>query len=80
MIVVSASPKYCKNLGVVEGAGDNAARAREDALTQAAERGATHVRLDRSHLDLEEGMTTVVTGTVYACPSADEVFPPTGYP
>jgi hypothetical protein len=77
--VVSSKPR-CEKLGVVEGAGGNAQHARADALEQAAERGATHIMLEPAHPDLEDGMTTIVTGTMYACPPPDEVFPPAGYP
>ncbi len=52
----------------------------ELSLEQAAERGATHIMLEPAHPDLEDGMTTIVTGTMYACPPPDEVFPPAGYP
>ena len=78
MVVVSSKPR-CEKLGVVEGAGGNAQHARADALDQAAERGATHAVLEPAHPDLEDGMTIIVTATVFACPPPDEVFPPTGY-
>lgn len=77
--VVNAKPR-CEKIGVVEGAGGNGPHARADALEQAAERGATHIMLEPAHPDLEDGMTTIVTGTMYACPPPDEVFPPAGYP
>ena len=76
--VVNAEPR-CKKLGVVEGVGGNAEHARKDALVQAAERGATHVLLESAHPDLEDGMTMVVTGEIYGCPSSDEALPPDGY-
>ena len=76
--VVNAEPR-CNELGVVEGVGGNAEHARNDALEQAAERGATHIVLESAHPDLEDGMTMVVTGKIYGCPSPDEEFPPTGY-
>jgi len=76
--VVDAKPR-CEKLGVIEGAGGNAEHARQDALEQAAERGATHILLESAHPDLEDGMTMIVTGTIFACPSPDEVYPPTGY-
>ena len=77
-MVVNSKPR-CEKLGVVEGAGGNAQHARADALDQAAERGATHAVLEPAHPDLEDGMTIIVTVTVFACPPPDEVFPPTGY-
>jgi hypothetical protein len=78
VVVVNSKPR-CEKLGVVEGAGGNAQHARADALDQAAERGATHAVLEPAHPDLEDGMTIIVTATVFACPPPDEVFPPTGY-
>ena len=78
-MLVNAEPR-CKKLGVVEGVGGNADSARADALERAAERGATHVRLEPAHPDLEDGMTILVTGTVFVCPSPNETFPPDGYP
>ncbi len=76
--IVNTKPR-CEKLGVVEGAGGDAAHARKDALEQAAERGATHILLESAHLDLEDGLTTVVTGRIFGCPPSDEVYPPTGY-
>lgn len=76
--IVNTKPR-CEKLGVVEGVGGNAQHAREDALDQAAERGATHILLESAHPDLEDGMTTIVTGKIFGCPSPDEVYPPTGY-
>jgi hypothetical protein len=76
--LVDTAPR-CEKLGVVEGVGGNAQHAREDALEQAAERGATHILLEPAHLDLEDEMTTIVTGRIFGCPSPDEVYPPTGY-
>jgi hypothetical protein len=78
VVVVNAKPR-CEKLGVVEGAGGNAQHARADALEQASERGATHVQLESAHPDLEDGMTIIVTATMFACPPPDEVYPPTGY-
>jgi len=78
VVVVNSKPR-CEKLGVVEGAGGNAQHARADALDQAAERGATHAVLESAHPDLEDGMTIIVTATIFACPPPDEVFPPTGY-
>jgi hypothetical protein len=78
-VLVNAEPR-CEKLGVVEGIGGNDERAKADALDQAAERGATHVRLEPAHPDLEDGMTILVTGTLFRCPPSDEVFPPAGYP
>lgn len=76
--VVRAEPR-CAEIGVVEGVGGNEKAAWADALEQAAERGATHARLDRPHPDLEDGMTMVVTGKIYRCPTPEEEFPPDGY-
>jgi len=76
--VVNAEPR-CEKIGVVEGVGGNAQHARNDALEQAAERGATHILLDSPHPDLEDGMTMVVTGKIFSCPSPDDVYPPAGY-
>jgi len=78
--VVAGDPKYCKNIGVVEGVGGNDRAARADARQQAADRGATHVRLDTAHPDLEDGMTIVVTAKLFVCPPPGEQFPPDGYP
>jgi hypothetical protein len=77
--IVNTKPR-CEKIGSVEGAGGNAQHAREDALDQASERGATHVVLDPAHPDLQNGMTTIVTATMFVCPPPDEVFPPAGYP
>ncbi len=77
--LVNAEPR-CEKLGVVEGVGGNAERAKADALDRAVERGATHARLERAHPDLEDGMAIVVTGAIFRCPSSDEVFSPAGYP
>jgi len=79
VVVVSSKPR-CEKLGVVEGVGGNAQHARADALDQASERGATHVMLEPAHPDLEDGMTIIVTTTMFVCPPLDEVFPPAGYP
>lgn len=79
VVIVSEKPR-CQKLGVVEGAGGDAEHAKADALEQAAARGATHVLLDTEHPDLQNGLVTIVDGTIFACPSPDEVFPPTGYP
>ncbi|UCH30083.1 MAG: hypothetical protein JSV06_03390 [Myxococcales bacterium] len=76
---MSQEPR-CEKIGVVEGVGGSEKRARENALEQAADRGATHVRLDRAHPDLEDGLTFVVTAKMWTCPTADEQFPPAGYP
>jgi hypothetical protein len=77
--IVNTTPR-CEKIGVVEGVGGNAQHARNDALEQAAERGATHIVLESAHPDLEDGMTIVVTGTIFACPPPGEQFPPDGYP
>jgi hypothetical protein len=77
-MVVSAKPR-CEKLGIVEGVGGNDRAARANALDQAAERGATHAVLQSAHPDLEDGMTMIVTATIFACPSPDEQFPPDGY-
>jgi hypothetical protein len=76
--VVSAKPR-CPKIGVVEGAGGDAEHARADAIEQAAERGATHVLLDTPYSDLQNGMITIVDGTLFECPPPGEVFPPDGY-
>ena len=78
-MLVNADPR-CQKLGVVEGTGGNAERATADALALAAERGATHVRLESAHPDLEDGTTVVVTGTTFECPSPEVMLPPAGYP
>ena len=78
IVLVNSEPR-CEKLGAVEGVGGNAESAKADALDRAAERGATHARLEPAHPDLEDGMTTVVTGTIFGCPSPDEVLPPDGY-
>ena len=77
--MVNATPR-CEKIGVVEGVGgQRSARSQGDALEQAAERGATHIVLEPAHPDLEDGMTIVVTGTIFACPPPGEQFPPDGY-
>ncbi|MFW2389607.1 MAG: hypothetical protein ACN4G0_14800 [Polyangiales bacterium] len=78
--VVSTPPKYCDKIGFVEGFAGNEQAARKKALEQAAARGATHARLDAAHPDLEDGMTIVVSATLFYCPPPDERFPPDGYP
>lgn len=77
--VVQKEPR-CEKIGVVEGAGGNDRAARADAFDQAAERGATHIMLEPAQPDLEDGMTMIVTATLYRCPPPNEVFPPVGYP
>ena len=79
VVVVNAKPR-CKKIGVVEGAGGDARHARADAIEQAAERGATHILLGTAYPDLQNGITTIVDGTLFECPPSDEVYPPTGYP
>jgi len=69
----------CPKLGIVEGIGGNEEHARADALDQAAAQGATHVRLEPAHPDLEDGMTIVVTCAMFKCPPPGQVFPPAGY-
>jgi hypothetical protein len=78
--VIAADPKYCKKLGYVDGVGGSDRSARRDALELAVARGATHVRLDSAHPDLEDGMTMVVTAKLFRCPPPGEQFPPDGYP
>ena len=78
VVVVSTKPR-CEKIGVVEGAGGNTEHARADAIEQAAERGATHILLDTPYWDLQNGMLMIVDGTLFECPPADEVFPPSGY-
>lgn len=79
IVVVNAKPR-CEKIGIVEGAGGDAEHARADAITQAAERGATHILLDTPYWDLQNGMTMIVDGTLFECPPSSEVFPPDGYP
>jgi hypothetical protein len=79
IVLVNAEPR-CEKLGSVEGAGGNEKHAKADALDQAADRGATHVRLDTAHPDLEDGMTIVVTAKLFVCSPPGEQFPPDGYP
>lgn len=76
--IVRSEPR-CEKLGVVEGIGGSEKRARENALEQASDRGATHVRLEPAHPDLEDGMTFVATATMFKCLSPDEQFAPNGY-
>jgi hypothetical protein len=78
VVVVGAKPR-CEKIGVVEGAGGDAQHARADAIEQAAERGATHILLGTPYPDLQNGMVTIVDGTLFECPPPDEVFPPDGY-
>ena len=66
--VVGAKPR-CEELGVIEGVGGNAEHARKNALAV----------LEPAHPDLEDGMTIVVTGAIFACPPPGEVLPPDGY-
>ena len=79
LVFVRGEPR-CPKLGVVEGVGGNEKHAREDALAQAALQAATHVRLEPAHPDVEDGMTIVVTCTMFKCPNSGEEFPPAGYP
>jgi len=79
LVFVRGEPR-CPKLGVVEGVGGNDEHARQDALAQAALQGATHVRLEPAHPDVEDGMTIVVTCTMFKCAQPGEVFPPNGYP
>ena len=79
LVFVKGDPR-CPKLGTVEGIGGNEGHARADALAQAALQGATHVRLEPAHPDLEDGMTIVVTCTMFKCPASGEEFPPAGYP
>ncbi len=79
LVLVSGAPR-CPKLGTVEGAGGSAKFAKADALDQASARGATHVRLEPAHPDLEDGMTMVVTCTMFKCPPPGQDFPPDGYP
>jgi hypothetical protein len=78
VVVVGTKPR-CQKIGVVEGAGANAQHARADAMEQAAERGATHIVLGTPYPDLQNGMVTIVDGTLFECPPPEEVFPPDGY-
>jgi hypothetical protein len=77
--LVRSEPR-CEKLGAVEGVGGSEKHARENALELAADRGATHVWLDRAHPDLEDGLTYVVTAKMWKCPPPAEQFPPDGYP
>lgn len=74
------SDPRCEKIGVVEGIGGSEKHARQNALQLASERGATHARLDQPHPDLEDGLTFVVTATLFECPSMNDQFPPDGYP
>jgi hypothetical protein len=78
IVLVNAEPR-CEKLGSVDGVGGNAEHAKADALEQASERGATHVRLEPAHPDLEDGMTIVVTCTMFKCLPPSEALPPDGY-
>ena len=77
--MVRSEPR-CEKVGVVEGVGGSEKHARENALRLAADRGATHVRLEPAHPDLEDGLTFVVTAKMWKCQTAEEQFPPVGYP
>jgi hypothetical protein len=76
--IVRSEPR-CKKLGVVEGVGGSEKHARANAIELASERGATHVRLDEAHPDLEDGMTFVVSAKMWECSPPGEEFPPDGY-
>lgn len=65
---------------MLEGVGGSERHARQNALELASERGATHVRLDQAHPDLEDGLTFVAAATMFVCPSEGQQFPPDGYP
>ncbi len=78
LVLVAGEPR-CPKLGVVDGVGGSETRATASALDQATARGATHVRLEPAHPDLEDGMTIVVTCTMFKCPPSGEEFPPAGY-
>ena len=77
--VVLTEPR-CRKIGVLEGVVGSERHARQNALELASERGATHVRLDQAHPDLEDGLTFVVATTMIVCPSSEQQFPPDGYP
>jgi hypothetical protein len=70
VFVVEAPPPGCVKIGEVKGVGGGDQRAIEDALAQAAERGATHIVLGTPDLNVTDGLTTVVDGTLFDCPSA----------
>jgi hypothetical protein len=36
--------------------------------------------LGEPELDIDDGLTTVVRGTLFDCPPQGSEFPPTGYP
>lgn len=80
VIVADAVPYYCEKLGVIQGVGGSAAYAMANAKERAIERGATHVVLGQPHLDIDQGLVTVVEATLFDCPPRGSYFPPTGYP
>jgi hypothetical protein len=80
VLVVGSRPPDCRKLGVVEGVGGGNERATAYALARAAARGATHVILGRPHLNVENGVTTVVDATLFDCPLPGAEYPPVGYP
>jgi hypothetical protein len=79
-LVVGSRPPGCRKLGAVEGVGGGDERAIADALARAAARRATHVILGRPHLNVENGLTTVVDATLFDCPPPGAEYPPVGYP
>ena len=79
-VLVHAKPR-CEKLGVVEGVGGNAEHAQGRMHSSRLQSGARPTSwLEPAHPDLEDGMTIVVTGTVFAAVRRpDQVFPPDGY-
>ncbi|MGB8328745.1 MAG: hypothetical protein WCE62_01360 [Polyangiales bacterium] len=67
-------------MGFVQGVGGGDERAIADAISRAAQLGATHVILDAPDLNVNDGLTTVVVGTLFDCPPPGAEYPPVGYP
>lgn len=78
VVLVRRAPR-CEEIGVIYGEGGGAATAIDEAKRRAAERGATHMMLETPEPDLEEGLTMVAKGTIFACPVPGSQFPATGY-
>lgn len=79
VLVVERAPR-CKEIGLVDGEGGGADSAIVEAKRRASEKGATHMVLGEPELDIDDGLTTVVRGTLFDCPPQGSEFPPTGYP
>lgn len=79
VVVVTGEPR-CRKIGVIEGVGGGPESAIAEAKRRASEKGATHMVLGKPAVDIDEGLTTVVAGTLFECLPPELEFPATGYP